>query len=302
MNRLFIFFQHVLPLRLISSITGWLTRLPMGSVSHWQIRAFIRLFKVDMRDADQPDASAYPTFNKFFTRALAPGARPLAPAGNLLSPADGTLSQLGQIDDNTLVQAKGHTYSLLDLMDGDADLASPFRHGQHMTIYLAPYNYHRVHAPADGVARKLRYVPGAFYSVNQTTANGIPGLFSRNERVIVTFDSPQGVYALIMVGALNVGSIELNCAADVSGRENTHATQPHGINRPGGNLVSHTTIDMSDGAWQLERGAEFGRFNMGSTVILLTSPNATTWLKDLAPGQALRVGQALGTWATSTSH
>lgn len=274
MESLFVFIQHFLPKTAISKFVGALSRLEVPLLTHAAIRLFIKAYGVDMQEAAEPGISAYKSFNAFFTRALAEGARPLADGSSVvICPADGTISEIGVINGNTVVQAKGIDYALLELFDGDADLAARFEHGGFATIYLAPRNYHRVHLPLAGRARFLRYVAGTRYSVDPGTTRKLKRLFCRNERVIAAYDSLGGWFALIMVGAMNVGSIELTLPDQVGCSPNQ--TQ---------------TLD----ARPFSIGDEFGRFNMGSTVILVTSRGLVEWYGTFGPGKQVKMGQALG--------
>ena len=280
--RLFIALQWLLPKQLLSDLVGWLTRIEGGVATRLAIRAFVRLYAVDMRDAAEPRLDSYTSFNAFFTRALRDDARPLAPeADSFVCPADGTLSEFGTLAPDRLVQAKGITYSLLELFDGDAELAARFEGGNFATIYLAPYNYHRVHMPCDADARVLRHVPGELFSVNAVTAQGVPGLFCRNERTITVFQAGPHWLALIMVGALNVGSIELVLPTARPARNRPHNNQPSRVSLP---LAGPTLV----------RGAEFGRFNMGSTVIVTASRGWLQWREDAHAGLPVRMGELLG--------
>jgi len=282
-SRWFVLLQHSLPKRGLSDLVGWLTRLRAGPLTQIAIRLFIRGFGVDMTEAADPEPASYATFNAFFTRALRSDARPHArePAA-VLCPADGKVSECGRLDGARLVQAKGIDYTLTALFDGDASLAASFEHGDFCTIYLAPYDYHRVHMPLAGQLEALRYVPGALFSVNAATAAALPGLFCRNERVVTVFRAGEERFALVMVGALNVGSIELTVP-----RGQTFANRPHARWEAG---VTH----RPDGQPTLDRGAEYGRFNMGSTVILLAPPGMLRLDDAVVPGRTVRVGQALG--------
>ena len=280
--RLFVALQWLLPKHLLSSLIGWLTRIEGGIATQLTIRMFVRVYGVEMADAAEPDTRSYRSFNAFFTRALRADARPLdAALDSFLCPADGTLSEFGMLNPDRLLQAKGIEYSLLDLFDDDAALAARFTGGSFATIYLAPYNYHRVHMPCAAQARVLRHVPGELFSVNAVTAQGVPRLFCRNERTITVFDAGPHSLAMIMVGALNVGSIELVLPTAVPAR-----------NRPHNNQASHTSV-MLDGP-SLARGAEFGRFNMGSTVIVLASRGWLTWHAGARRGLPVRMGELLG--------
>ena len=279
--RLFIALQWLLPKQWLSDRISWLTRIEGGFATRLAIKVFIRSYGVDMRDAAEPNPAAYVSFNAFFTRALRVGARPIDnDPTHFVCPADGTLSAVGSLSADRLVQAKGIDYSLLDLFDDDASLAAMFDGGEFATIYLAPYNYHRVHMPCSATARVLRHVPGELFSVNATTAAGVPRLFCRNERTITVFAVGPHKLAMIMVGALNVGSIELVLPFEQPAR-----------NRPHPNLPAHLSLPL-DGP-SLTRGAEFGRFNMGSTVIVLASRGWLTWQEPLGCGVPVRMGEIL---------
>lgn len=283
MDRLFVLLQRLLPKQFISALTGTLTRLEGGALTHWAIGVFVRAYGVDLSEAARTRPADYRTFNAFFTRALAPGARPLtADPEAVACAADGCISEQGEIDGATLLQAKGVTYTLRDLLDGDDALAALFHGGSFQTIYLAPYNYHRVHMPLSGTLDRLRYTPGALFSVNARTARALPRLFSRNERVAAVFRNGDNWFALIMVGALNVGSIELTVPVGNAFR-----------NRPRASWSATTTHRIS-GSQQLERGAEFGRFNMGSTVIVLASAGAVEWDPGFRAGSLVRYGERVG--------
>ena len=280
--RLFVALQWLLPKHLLSSLVGWLTHIEGGIATQLAIRVFVRVYRVNMADAAEPDTRAYRSFNAFFTRALRADARPLdAAPDSFLCPADGILSEFGTLNPDRLVQAKGIEYSLLDLFDGDAALAARFAGGSFATIYLAPYHYHRVHMPCAAQARVLRHVPGELFSVNALTAQSVPGLFCRNERTITVFEAGPHSLAMIMVGALNVGSIELKLPTAIPAR-----------NRPHSNQASHTSFAL-DGP-SLARGAEFGRFNMGSTVIVIASHGWLTWHTGARTGLPVRMGELLG--------
>jgi phosphatidylserine decarboxylase len=233
---------------------------------------------IDLREAAQPDPFAYPSFNAFFTRALRPGARPLAGGGrDLVSPVDGTLSQLGWIRDGQMLQAKGLHYTAAALL-ADESAATRYAGGGFACIYLAPYNYHRIHMPLAGRLTATRYVPGQLFSVNAATARTIPGLFARNERVVCEFETELGALAVVLVGALFVGSIETVYAGE--------------INPPPARGGTVRAIEQGLGT-RIERGEELGRFNMGSTVIVLLGNGATRFTDGLVPGATLRLGQAL---------
>lgn len=277
-DRLRLALQHLLPHHLLSRIVFTLTRAPSGPLTHWVIRAFARHYRIDLQEAADPDPAHYKTFNAFFTRALRPGARPLPESPDAIaSPADGFVSAAGRLDGHTLLQAKGLPYDL-DTLLGGAERASAFAGGSYLTVYLAPANYHRVHMPIAGTLREHVHIPGRLFTVASLTVNGLPRLFTRNERVATIFDSDAGPLAIVLVGALLVGSIETVWAGRM--------TPPR---------ARQTTSRRFDAdAPRLERGAELGRFNMGSTVILLSARNRVSWDRALAPGQALRMGEAVG--------
>lgn len=286
MDTVFAALQGVLPQRLLSSLTGRLCRLRGGFLTRLAIRAFVAAFRVDLSEARQSHVEDYPTFNAFFTRELAEGVRPLeGDRRTLACPADGRISALGAIERGTAVQAKGLAYPIAELL-GDPSLAARFDGGHFVTVYLSPRDYHRVHMPLDGTLGAMRYVPGRLYSVNAASVRTIPGLFCRNERVAAVFDTTAAdgaaaAWALVMVGALNVGSIALNVPA------------PGGFtNRPVSGLVPYETWRGAGG--EVTRGAEFGRFNMGSTVIVLASAGLVAWDPALSAETPVRVGQALG--------
>jgi phosphatidylserine decarboxylase len=281
MPSLFVTLQYVLPHHLISRVVLVATRVRFSPVKNWLIRAFMRGFNPDLSDAVEENPFAYASFNAFFTRALKPAARPLAgDVKSLVSPVDGTLSQCGDIKAGQLLQAKGHEYSLDALLAGAAPgWSARFANGRFATIYLAPYNYHRIHMPTTGTLQEAWYVPGRLFSVNQATAAEVPNLFARNERVVLLFNGECGPFAVIFIGALNVGSMATVWHGDVTprwSRRNTALPLPA------------TEIRT------LQRGAELGRFNMGSTVILLFGRDAVSLATELKPGQTMRLGQQLG--------
>ncbi|NDY93025.1 phosphatidylserine decarboxylase [Ideonella sp. TBM-1] len=256
-------------------MAGQLAGCRAGPLTTALIRAFIRRYGVNMAEAARPDPAAYPTFNEFFTRELRPGARPLARA-RWVSPVDGAVSQCGRIQDGQIFQAKGHAYSATALVGGDAVLASQFREGHFATLYLSPRDYHRIHMPCAGRLRQMVHVPGELFSVNPTTARGVPGLFARNERVVCVFDGERGPFVMVLVGATIVGSM---------------ATVWHGVvnpPRPGGPRI----WDYADGPL-LAQGAEMGRFLLGSTVVMLF-PQADMRLNaSWEPGRAIRMGELM---------
>jgi phosphatidylserine decarboxylase len=277
----FVTLQYILPHHLISRVVLVATRVKFAPVKNWLIGAFMRGFKPDLGDALQENPFAYASFNEFFTRALKPDARPIeGDARVLTSPVDGTLSQCGAIADGQLLQAKGHLYSLDALLAGAAPAWSArFRAGSFATIYLAPYNYHRIHMPTTGTLQEAWFVPGRLFSVNQATAAQVPNLFARNERIVLLFNGACGPFAVIFIGALNVGSMATVWHGDVTPRWSRRATA----------LPLPAPTERT-----LQRGAEVGRFNMGSTVILLFGPDAVVLSAQLAAGQTMRLGRKLG--------
>lgn len=280
-DKLFAWIQRLLPTRLLSLAVFHLTQIETPWFKNLLMRLFLRGFTIDLKEAEFERYQNYASFNHFFTRALKRGARPLPTEPQaFVSPVDGTVSQFGEIRDGRLLQAKGHTYSLLDLLGGETELAAKFAGGRFCTIYLAPYNYHRIHMPITGSLTNWSYVPGRLFSVNAATARALPNLFARNERLNAIFDTDAGPIGLAMIGALFVGSMETVWAGRV--------TPPHLRGAP----FHYSPMDRVT----LGRGDEMGRFNMGSTVILLTPPAGVDWSAELKPGQAVRMGQTIGRW------
>lgn len=265
--------QYLIPHHLLSRFVHFLTRLQLGFLTHSIIRLFITLYRVDMQLAQVPDPKEYLSFNHFFTRALKPEARPLATA-TLLSPVDGEISQLGCIENQRVLQAKGHHFKLIDLLAGEETLAELFNNGLFCTIYLSPRDYHRIHMPMTGQLTQMIYVPGKLFSVNQRTTRVVPNLFARNERSICLFDTELGPMAIILVGALFVGSMETVWEGAL----------------PYERAIRHWHYDKS---LTLQQGQEMGRFNMGSTVILLLNTAQKQWLEHLHPQTKVLMGQAL---------
>src|SRR5579872_984495 len=278
--RLFVAMQYLLPQHFLSRQVHRLTRSRVKPVKNALIGSFVRHFRPDMSDAADPEPRDYPSFNAFFTRSLRPGARPCDPDPRALAcPVDGTVSQIGRIDGSALLQAKGHHYSLEALLGGAPGWVDRFAGGSFATLYLAPYNYHRIHMPAAATLRAAWFIPGKLFSVNATTAAAVPGLFARNERVVCAFEEGPLAFAVALVGALFVGSIATVWHGDVTPCSPRRATQ--------------LPADTGRAPMRLERGAELGRFNMGSTVILLLPPAAADWLPELQPGSPVRVGQTI---------
>jgi phosphatidylserine decarboxylase len=285
MPSFFILLQYPLPHHLISRVVLLFTRIRFRPVKNALTAAFMRGYKPDLSDAVQPDPYAYESFNAFFTRALRPDARPLAgPDSTLLCPVDGRVSQLGAISKDRILQAKGHHYTLDALLAGAAaGWSARFRDGQFATIYLAPHNYHRIHMPADGTLQEIWYVPGRLFNVGAAAARTVPGLFARNERLVLLFEGSCGAFAVVFVGALNVGSMATVWHGDVTPR------RPRRV----------TSLPLPPESERFRaRGAEIGRFNMGSTVVLLFAPDRVSLAQQLVSGTAVRMGQALGTIGT----
>ena len=283
-DRLFVAMQHVLPQHFLSRIVLRVTRIRLRPVKNLLIKSFLRGFKVNMSEASQPNPLQYPSFNAFFTRSLRAGARPIdIDPSMLVSPVDGTVSQIGRLDGSKLLQAKGHDYTLEALLAGAPEWAERFKGGAFATLYLAPYNYHRIHIPLAGTLRAAWFVPGKLFSVNAVTAAAVPGLFAKNERVVCVFDcvvndQPRS-FAMVLVGALFVGSIATVWHGDVAPRS------PHErVDLP---------LDPSRSPLRLSKGAEMGRFNMGSTVILVLPPDMLDWMPKFASGTRVEVGQML---------
>jgi phosphatidylserine decarboxylase len=275
--------QHLLPKQALTSLAGVLAGARGGAATTAAIRAFVSRYGVNMAEAAQPDPAAYPTFNEFFTRALQPGVRPLAQA-DLICPVDGAISQFGSIDGDRIFQAKGHHYTTQALVGGDGALAAHFHQGLFATLYLSPRDYHRIHMPCAGRLLRMIHVPGDLFSVNPATAQGVPGLFARNERVVCVFDSDAGPWVLVLVGATIVGSM---------------ATVWHGVvNPPRPGTVREWTYHDQD--IRLAQGQEMGRFLLGSTVVLLfpRPPEGGTRLNfnpAWAPGRPIRLGETMAT-------
>ena len=276
--------QYVLPKQALTRLAGALARVEGGRWTQWMIRAFVRRYGVNMAEAAKADISSYASFNEFFTRPLKPGARPLAKSA-FVCPVDGAISQYGPIQRDQIFQAKGHYYSTRALVGGDAELAAQFEGGSFATLYLSPKDYHRIHMPCQARLRRMIHVPGDLFSVNPATAQGVPGLFARNERVVCVFDAPIGPggailpMVLVLVGATIVGSM---------------ATVWHGVvNPPRPGQLREWRYD--DETYLLARGEEMGCFLLGSTVVMLWPRQTIGFQRDWAPGRPVRMGEAMGT-------
>ena len=277
-GRLSVLPQYLLPKRGLTQFAGRVARAQGGRATTRLIRWFVGKYGVDMSEAENPDIASYASFNDFFGRPLKPGVRPLADA-DFISPVDGAISQFGAIDDHHILQAKGHRFTTTQLLAGDAALADRFRHGSFANLYLSPKDYHRLHMPCAGRLQRMIYVPGALFSVNPTTARGVPGLFARNERVVCVFDSEtHGRFVMVLVGATIVGSM---------------ATTWHGVVNPRRTGVI-AEWEYADRPIALEQGEEMGRFLLGSTVIMLFEKDVIDFSADWRPEGPVRLGEAMG--------
>lgn len=280
LNKLKVNLQYWLPQHGLTRLVGKLASAKLGSITTAVIKTFIKQYKVDMDEALHSDPEHFKTFNEFFVRELKPGARLVDERQSvLIHPADACVSQFGPLVDNQLVQAKNHHYSALELLGGDHSLAVEFEHGSFATLYLSPRDYHRVHMPCDGTLRQMIYVPGDLFSVNPLTAENVPNLFARNERVVCIFDTEFGPMAQVLVGATIVGSIELIWAGTVT--------------PPRGNSVYRWNYPTEgEEAITLKKGDEMGRFKLGSTVINVFAKEAITFDATMENGTPTRMGTA----------
>lgn len=270
--------QYLLPHHLLSSLVRVFMRIRFSPVKNAQIAIVGGLAGVDWSEAKLQDYSDYACFNDFFTRELADGAREIDPdPDSFVCPSDGRVSQFGRITNNLILQAKGHHYSIRSLLANDAS-APDFLNGYFHTVYLSPRDYHRVHMPAAGTLQRMIHVPGRLFSVSPYTVRQVTGLFARNERVVSIFDTTHGPMAVVLVGAMLVSSMDTVWAGTI--------TPPYGKRVVSG--------DWSRRDISLAKGAEMGRFNMGSTVIVLFPPGAVSSLEELAPGESVQMGQRLG--------
>jgi phosphatidylserine decarboxylase len=277
-DRLKILLQYLLPKQRLTILAGRIAGAQGSAMTLPLIRWFVRTYGVDMGEAENPDIASYNSFNDFFTRPLKAGARPLA-AADFVCPVDGAISQFGAIDDEHMLQAKGHHFTATALVGGDTALAARFRDGSFANLYLSPRDYHRLHMPCDGKLTRMIYVPGALFSVNPTTARGVANLFARNERVVCVFESPEyGPFVMVLVGATIVGSM---------------ATVWHGVvnAKRSGNL-SEWTYDDQDIV--LKTGQEMGRFLLGSTIVMLFRRDTIVFNPDWAPERSVRLGEVMG--------
>ena len=279
---LFIAGQYLVPQHLLSRLIGRIAASEAPWLKNSFIKWFVRRYNVDMSEALDSDPLSYASFNAFFTRGLRDGARPLdASPHGVVSPADGVVSQAGRIENGRILQAKGQWYSALELIGGDQQIAAQFSDGEFATIYLSPRDYHRVHMPVAGKLQRMIYVPGDLFSVNQATAENVPRLFARNERLICLFDTACGPVAVILVGAMIVAAIETVWAGQIAPPVARGSVRNESPTAP----------------VELAKGAEMGRFKLGSTVVLLFGRNAVTWTDALSAGNFVRMGQHIGVHA-----
>jgi phosphatidylserine decarboxylase len=276
-DRLAVLPQYLLPKQALTALAGKFATARAGGLTTGVIRWFVGRYGVNMAEAANPDLASYASFNEFFTRPLKPGARPLAPAA-FICPVDGAISQFGAIEHDQIFQAKGHSYTTTALVGGDAELARQFADGDFATLYLSPKDYHRIHMPCDGRLLRMIHVPGALFSVNPTTARGVPGLFARNERVVCVFETSHGPLVLALVGATIVGSM---------------ATVWHGIVNPPrpGHLREWRYDEME---LRYRQGEEMGRFLLGSTVVMLFPRGVMKFNAGWAPQRPIRLGEKMG--------
>ncbi len=276
MSRLAVLPQYLLPKKALTQLAGRFASAEAGSQTTATIRWFFGRYKVDMSESADPYIASYRSFNDFFTRALRPSARPLAQA-DLVCPIDGAVSQLGRIDRDRIFQAKGHDYTTTTLLAGDAALARSFEDGEFVTLYLSPRDYHRIHMPCAGTLKRMVYVPGDLFSVNPTTARGVPGLFARNERVVCVFEGERGPFVLVLVGATIVGSM---------------ATVWHGVVNPPRRPDLHEWR-YDDKPVHLKQGEEMGRFLLGSTVVMLFPKASMQFTPSWKPELMVQMGEKM---------
>ncbi|MBC7684560.1 MAG: phosphatidylserine decarboxylase [Bdellovibrionales bacterium] len=273
--------QYFLPKQGLTRFAGRIAGAKGGAQTTTLIRWFVKQYGVNMDEAVNPDIASYASFNEFFTRPLRDGVRPLASA-DFVCPVDGAISQFGEVKDHQIFQAKGHSFSTAALVGGDAALAEQYQHGSFANLYLSPKDYHRLHMPCDGRLTRMIYVPGALFSVNPTTARGIPNLFARNERVVCVFESPEfGQFVSVLVGATIVGSM---------------ATVWHGVvNPPRSSELREWRYE--DQNIVLKKGEEMGRFLLGSTIVMLFKKDTIKFNPAWAPERAVRLGEMMGNQA-----
>ena len=276
-DRLAVLPQYLLPKGALTNFAGRVAGAKGGSMTTRLIRWFVGRYNVNMDEALDSDITHYTSFNDFFTRALRPGVRPIAQA-DYVCPVDGRISQFGTIDKDQIFQAKGHNFTTTALVGGDAALAAQFEHGSFANLYLSPRDYHRIHMPCDGRLTRMIYVPGELFSVNPTTARGIPGLFARNERVVCVFDTANGPFVMTLVGATIVGSM---------------ATVWHGVVNPPRSGQVRDWSYVNDNI-VLKKGEELGRFLLGSTVVMLFPKDTLQFHPAWQPAGPVQLGEVMG--------
>lgn len=280
-SRLFLLLQRILPRYALTALVFHLARMRTTSIKNFLIRLFVNLYNVDIEEVKHSVPDDFATFNDFFIRELVADARQIdAASESITSPADGTVSAAGQIDKDRIFQAKGLHYTLTDLLATDVVEAEKFVDGAFATIYLSPSNYHRVHSPFAGELVAARYVPGDLFSVNEATVSYLPELFARNERLVCHFETDCGPLVVILVGALNVGSISTRWSGDLRPRKK--------------GVVENLDIRARGEATQVEKGELIGWFNMGSTVIILLPAGSSPDVSTLQSGAKVKMGQAIG--------
>ncbi len=278
MKKLFVLLQHLVPHHLLSRMLGALAECHWRWLKNPLIRLFISVYKVDMSETVKTDVADFSCFNDFFSRELKANVRPIsAESGVLVSPVDGSVSEVGRIDSDRIIQAKGYSYTLVNLLGGSVDLAEYFLNGSFITLYLSPKDYHRVHSPVGGNLTESFYLPGSLFSVNETTVNNVPDLFCRNERLVMSFDTAYGKMALIMVGAMIVAGIK-TVWRDRAYRPNVRVSD---------NLSDPTGFAAGD---------ELGQFQLGSTVILLFEPETVIWDEGISTQRAVKLGERLASF------
>lgn len=280
--------QYLLPKHAVSRLVGYLAAAEAGSLTTFLIKAFIKRFNINMSEAAQEDPAQYKTFNAFFTRKLKEGLRPVVAEQNAVAlPVDGCVSQLGDIKHGRIIQAKHHDFSARELLGGDKDLSDQFQDGKFATIYLSPRDYHRIHMPLDGELQSMVYIPGDLFSVNPLTAQNVPNLFARNERVSCVFKTPYGPMALVLVGATIVASIETVWSGTVT--------------PPAGKMVKRWDFHGNEPI-TLKKGEEMGLFKLGSTVVCLFPPQMLKFAEHLQPGTPTRMGELFATLEMAKSE
>lgn len=284
MKRLSMLPQYLAPQRMLTHFAGWLSERRSLWFKNWQISYLIKHYGADIHEAVDNNLADYPTFNSFFTRKLKPELRPIVEAANEIAcPADGTVSQAGQIENHLLFQAKGFHYTLERLLGGSKLLADTFQNGTFATVYLSPKDYHRVHMPITGKLSETIFIPGKLFSVNTKTARAVPNLFARNERLVSIFDTELGPMAVILVGAMLVGSINTVWRGEIKS----------------GKILRQTFSGTDEQLVTLDRGCELGHFKMGSTVIVLFAQDKMQLAKNIREGENVKMGQLFGTYLSS---